>query len=71
MLARELIEKLEKLIENHESVKDMMGECEIHIDKFGKTLGRDNFVYMGVSPDIEIERSADGVYNILVEPNKE
>ena len=64
MLTKDLIKILEKLIESHESVKDMMGEHEIMIDVF-KKVGDHQFQYAGFSPNIKVDRSADGVYDIL------
>lgn len=73
MKTKDLIKKLEELVAEHEVVKDMMGEHEIVIDVFTKKVVYDvfdnvtdsYFVYAGFSPDIKIEKSSDGVYDIL------
>lgn len=64
MLTKELIKQLQKLVDNHESYIDVMGEHEIVIDVFKKGEGT-NFYYSGFSPNIVIDKSSDGVYDIL------
>lgn len=63
----DLIAKLQALIIAHEPCKEMMGEHEIVIDVFKhSSIPSDHtFAYMGFSPDIKIEKSADGCYDIL------
>lgn len=67
-----LIAKLLELKARHESYPDWeetLGPLNIHIDTFqwrpsgpGRTA---KFVYTGVSPNIDITHSDDGVYTIL------
>lgn len=70
MFIKDLITQLQKLIEEHEPLKEQMGEAEIMIDVFSKADNQNKrnctiYEYGGFSPRIEIERSADGVYPIL------
>mgnify|MGYP001578348393 CR=1 FL=1 len=66
MLIRDLISQLEQLIVANEPHKHILGEAEIMIDIFGaKDESEYDFVYKGISPDVRITTSADGVYNIL------
>lgn len=62
-----LIQKLQALYNTYDNeYKAMMGEPEIMIDVFEKILGPPaSFVYKGFSKDIVIEKSSDGVYDIL------
>lgn len=62
-----LIAKLQALIDAHELCKEMMGEHEIVIDVFKQnSISSDHdFAYMGFTPDIKIEKSSDGCYDIL------
>jgi hypothetical protein len=64
MKTKDLILKLQELIDAHEPCEWLMGEHEIVIDQFSK-LSNGNFEYKGFSPDIKIERSQDNVYDIL------
>lgn len=64
MITKDLIKELQRLVEAHKCVEDMMGPHEIVIDVFVKTEN-DNFRYAGFSPNIKIEKSSDGVYDIL------
>lgn len=68
----DLITKLQELVDAHEDHKWLMGEHEIVIDMFKQIecINDNNvidhvFEYMGFSPNITIEKSADGVYDIL------
>ena len=68
MLIKELIRKLEELYSSYdEEYKSVMGEPSIEIDVFQPLGDPDNhiFVYAGFSHEIEIEKSDDGVYDIL------
>ena len=65
MKTKDLISKLQKLIEEHEPLREMMGEHEIVIDVFVKYLGTHVFEYCGFSTNIPIEKSSDGVYDII------
>jgi len=62
MLVRDLINRLEELDKN--DTCDIMGPAEIMIDVF-ELVEDHKFVYRGFSKDIRIERSDDGVYDIL------
>lgn len=64
MKTKDLIAQLQKLVDDHEPHIEVMGDHEIVIDVFGKQEGH-KFEYLGFSPDIRIEYSADGVYPIL------
>ncbi len=63
MITKELIKKLQQIVDEHESAVEIMGEHEIMIDVFRKE--GDRFVYAGFSPDVIIDHSSDGVYRIL------
>ena len=63
MLARELIAELERRIEANRPHEYALGELEIHIDQFSTVDGVIKFD--GVSPEIRITPSADGVLHIL------
>lgn len=72
MLVRDLITRLHTLIYDHENGGryhkgvDMLGECEIHIDVFRQIPQiSGGYTYQGVSPNINIDRSGDGVFHIL------
>jgi hypothetical protein len=64
MLIKDLIEQLQTLYEKEMIHADVMGDPEIMIDVF-KKVEQGVFHYAGFSNEIKIERSADGVYNIL------
>jgi hypothetical protein len=64
MKTKDLIIKLQELIDAHEPLKEVMGEHEIVIDQFSK-LSNGDFEYKGFSGDIKVEQSADGVHDIL------
>lgn len=61
----DLIAKLQELVDAHEPMKAVMGEHEIMIDSFGQNEDADGFEYLGFNHVIEIEKSSDGVYDIL------
>jgi len=65
MITKDLIKKLQKLVDEHEPHIDVMGEHEIMIDVFKHTEYNKYFEYAGFSPDIHIDLSDDGVYEIL------
>jgi len=66
MMTTELIKELQKLVDDHKSYEDVMGPHEIVIDVFKKIPGEGHeFNYVGFSPNIQIEKSSDGVYDIL------
>ncbi len=65
MKTLDLIELLQKLVAEHKSYEDVMGPHEIVIDVFGKTADGKYFEYKGFSPNFKIEKSSDGVYDIL------
>lgn len=64
MKTKDLIVQLQKLVEKHEPHVDIMGEHEIVVDVFGKN-DSNVFHYLGFSPNIIIERTSDGVYDII------
>ena len=62
----DLIKKLEDLYCTYDDeYKHHMGEPEIMIDVFGDTDKPHMFEYRGFSKDICIDKSADGVYDII------
>lgn len=72
MLTTDLIKKLQDMVEAHKSYEEVMGPHEIVIDCFrlkeieckeGKM--QRVFAYAGFTPDVRIEKSRDGVYDIL------
>lgn len=65
MITKDLIKKLEQLVADHEPCVEVMGEHEIMIDMFDNKEPGQLFEYGGFSPEINIEKSADGVYDIL------
>lgn len=66
MLVKDLIKMLEKLVEDHEPNKHIMGECEIMIDVFDLVPPEyEKIEYKGISPEICIRYSRDGVYPII------
>jgi len=72
MKTKDLIAKLQKLIDEHEPLKEVMGEHEIMVDVFVKlpgigisSDGINAFKYAGFSPNIIIEKSADVTYDII------
>ena len=72
MQTKELIKILQQLVENHKCVEDIMGEHEIMVDVFQMkemqcldgTMHK-TFQYAGFSPEIKIQKSSDGVYDII------
>jgi hypothetical protein len=67
MLIKDLIQKLEELYNSYdEEYKATMGEPTIEIDVFRPIEDKPHcFQYAGFSHDIKIEKSDDGVYDIL------
>jgi len=65
MKTKDLIKKLQDMVDEHESsgAIEVMGEHEIVIDCWTKT--DTDWKYSGFSPNIEITYSADGVYPII------
>ena len=62
----DLIKKLEDLYCTYDDeYKHHMGEPEIMIDCFGIDDTGINIEYLGFMKEIHIEKSADGVYDIL------
>jgi hypothetical protein len=62
----DLIRQLEELYYTYDDeYKHHMGEPEIMIDVFGDTDEKHRFVYRGFSNIIHIDKSADGVYDII------
>ena len=59
-----LINLLQDLYDKEIEYKDVLGEPEIMIDSFKSNPGN-TFSYLGISGDIEIQRTPDGVYSIL------
>lgn len=64
MKTKDLITQLQKLIDEHEPLVNMMGEHEIVRDVF-VPIGEHIFEYRGFSTDITIQKSCDGVYDII------
>lgn len=72
MRTKDLIEQLQKLVDDHKPCEWLMGEHEIMIDVFQVTemeckegIMYKSFKYLGFSPEIFIDKSGDGVYDIL------
>lgn len=66
MLIKDLIKQLQEIIDNTTQEEiDVMGEPYIYIDVFSKVKGFDHFQYCGISKDISIERTQDGVNLVL------
>ncbi len=66
MKIRDLINQLEDLYSTYDDeYKYHMGEPEIMIDIFRETQEPHKFEYVGFSPYIHIDKSADGVYDII------
>ena len=69
MLIKDLIKKLEELYSGFDDeYKSVMGEPEIMIDVFRPTFNHSadhKYRYGGFCPDIIIEKTNDGVYDIL------
>jgi hypothetical protein len=66
MLIKDLISKLESIYEEQKPFIEIMGEPEIMIDIFMEA--KDNkhlFRYAGLSRNIKLEYTPDGVYNII------
>lgn len=65
MRTLDLIAQLQQLVEQHRPMEEVMGDHEIVIDVFQKIGDTHTFQYKGFSPNINIEKSADGVYDII------
>lgn len=62
----DLIHKLEDLYSTYDDeYKHHMGEPEIMVDVFRETDTPHKFEYAGFSPYIHIDKTADGVYDII------
>ena len=62
---KDLIEKLQSLYSSYtDEYKSVMGEPEIMIDQFKRNADYSHD-YVGWSPDIAIEKSSDGIYDII------
>jgi len=59
MLCKDLIKILEKMIEDNKPHEHIMGEAEIMFEK-------NEYLYKGITHDMKIEHTPDGVYNVLV-----
>jgi hypothetical protein len=66
VLIKDLIDQLQNLYKEEMKHYDILGEPEIMIDSFKKVEGTNTFQYKGFSKDIEIQRSSDGIYPIIV-----
>lgn len=64
MKTKDLIKKLQEMVDRHEPEVEIFGEHEIVIDTW-KSADNNLWLYSGFSPNIEITYSADGVYPIL------
>lgn len=66
MRTLDLIAKLQKLVDDHKPYEEIMGEHEIVIDVFKRSHEfAPRFTYAGFSGNIKIDKSSDGVYDIL------
>jgi hypothetical protein len=65
MLTKDLIKQLQKLVDDNESAVPLLGEHTIMIDVFEKINLDTGFQYKGFSDKIIIDKSADGVYDII------
>lgn len=66
MQIKDLIAKLETLYNTYDdSYKNVMGEPEIMIDVFKLVPNTNHTAYAGFSKEINIDKSGDGVYDIL------
>lgn len=64
MKTKDLIAILQKLVDDNEEIKECVGGHEIMIDFFSNNEAG-IFIYQGFSTHINIEKSGDGVYDIL------
>ena len=64
MKTKDLIKKLQRLVDFHEPHIEVMGEHEVMIDHF-IDVGNHLFKYGGFDKDIDLQHSKDGVYLIL------
>lgn len=67
MLLKDLIKQLQELYEKESTPEllEIFGEPEIMIDTFKYDKERQCFNYYGFDKYIDIDKTADGVYNIL------
>lgn len=66
MQIKALISKLQDLYDSYdEDYKSVMGEPEIVIDNFGRLGNTHTFEYLGYNPQIVIEKTDCGTYDIL------
>lgn len=68
MLIKDLIVKLQQIMEFEKANgwTEAAGESEIHIDVFKEIPNTCySYRYAGISPDIRITKTGDGVYNVL------
>jgi hypothetical protein len=70
MYLKDLISALQELYESYtEDYKDLAGEPEITIDRFEKINAKSQvdktFEFKGVTPNISVRRSYDGVFLVL------
>jgi hypothetical protein len=66
MLIKDLIKCIEDLYYTYDDeYKHHIGEPEIMVDIFKETDIRHKYEYVGFSPFIHIDKSADGVYDII------
>jgi hypothetical protein len=63
----DIIAKLQKLVEEHEPNKYIMGEHEIMFEVFEKDINapENGYYYMGFSPFGKIYYTSDGVYTMI------
>lgn len=66
MLIKDLIQTLQEILDEHDAEYiETMGEPTIHIDVFAKVQNFDYYSYCGISSEIEIQRTQDGVNLVL------
>lgn len=65
MRTKDLITLLQKLVDENVEYEGVMGEHEIVIDVFSKIGDTHQFEYSGFTPNIKVEKSGDGVYDII------
>jgi hypothetical protein len=65
MLTKDLIKLLQDKLERDKQHEHIMGESTIEIDCFAPVKDTHFFTYNGFSPNIEIDKTTDGLYDIL------
>ena len=66
MLIKDLITQLQSLYEQQKHLMEVMGEPEILIDVFTEAKDHKHlFRYAGLSKNIKLEFTADGVYHVI------